>query len=223
MSDNIAWPLSWPVYWPVWKQPTRYGRVLVVTPPSVEPVSLAEIKAHVRQEDVTIDDTILSALIPAAREMVEHATEHALVQRTLRYTFDDFNWGRIELGWSPFRELVDVRYLDADGAERIVDSAIYAVDASSDRLPARLLLKPNQSWPTTQARRASCWATYKVGYSDSGSPSDFGVALSPAPLKAAIKLIVGDLYEHREANLEGQTYENRAVAALLAPYAKPTL
>ncbi len=39
-----------------------------------------------------------------------------------------------------------------------------------------------------------------------------------AAVKAAALLIVGDLYEHRAAQLDSQVYKNDAVEALLYPY-----
>ncbi|THK38112.1 phage gp6-like head-tail connector protein [Ensifer sp. MPMI2T] len=60
-------------------------------------------------------------------------------------------------------------------------------------------------------------------YVEGGSPTsgDDGTAIEvTAPIKAAILLLVGDLYENREADpkLEGDAVLPRAVRALLAPY-----
>lgn len=40
----------------------------------------------------------------------------------------------------------------------------------------------------------------------------------PAPVKAAVLLLVGDLYENRERQANVQLFENSAYALLLAPY-----
>lgn len=40
----------------------------------------------------------------------------------------------------------------------------------------------------------------------------------PAPVKAAVLLLVGDLYENRERQGERALYENTAYSLLLAPY-----
>lgn len=43
----------------------------------------------------------------------------------------------------------------------------------------------------------------------------------PAPVQSAVLLMVGDLYEHREAQIIGQQmYVNRTVDFLLSPYRK---
>lgn len=40
----------------------------------------------------------------------------------------------------------------------------------------------------------------------------------PAPIRAAVLLLVGDLFEHRERQGERMLYENSAFALLLNPY-----
>ena len=40
----------------------------------------------------------------------------------------------------------------------------------------------------------------------------------PAPIRAAVLMIVADLYEHREAQTDLQIYDNPAVDRLLFPY-----
>lgn len=42
--------------------------------------------------------------------------------------------------------------------------------------------------------------------------------LVPASVEAAVLLLIGDLYENREASGPVKLYENRAVTALLWPY-----
>jgi len=55
---------------------------------------------------------------------------------------------------------------------------------------------------------------------DGVTPVLFTTAPGPAPeaLKAAIKLLVGDLYENTEANAEKALSENPTVARLIWPY-----
>ena len=65
-----------------------YG-VTVVTAPTVEPISLAEAKQHLRFES-TVEDALISALIVAARKHCETATRRAFVTQTLRLTRDTF-------------------------------------------------------------------------------------------------------------------------------------
>lgn len=56
-----------------------------------------------------------------------------------------------------------------------------------------------------------------VDITDAGTGTHF-IGEIPASIIAAIKLIVGDLYEHREATMDANTYTNQAVMRLLWPY-----
>lgn len=46
---------------------------------------------------------------------------------------------------------------------------------------------------------------------------------APAPVKSAALLLVGDLYEHREAQTERAMYQNNAFFQLLNPYRDMTV
>jgi hypothetical protein len=63
----------------------------IVTPPSVEPVSLAEARSYLRVDaDVTSEDALITDLIAAARQDAEKITWRALVMQTWRATLDRF-------------------------------------------------------------------------------------------------------------------------------------
>lgn len=72
--------------------------------------------------------------------------------------------------------------------------------------------KPDQVWPGSYHREDAVSVTYVAGYGNADAV--------PAPIKAAILLIVGHLYENREASTVGVSAEllPMAVDALLAPY-----
>jgi uncharacterized phiE125 gp8 family phage protein len=61
----------------------------LVTPPAVEPVTLAEAKAHLRL-DTAVDDAYVSALITASRERVELFLRRALITQVFEFAVDDF-------------------------------------------------------------------------------------------------------------------------------------
>ena len=62
-----------------------------LSPPSAEPLSLAEAKLHLRVgADITEDDGLIAALIVTARQQAEHRTGRALVSQQWRYAIDAF-------------------------------------------------------------------------------------------------------------------------------------
>ena len=158
--------------------------------PTAEPVSLAEIKRQVRV-DASDDDQELSAMIAAAREVVEQQTRRQLMQATLRGYLDRFPTfcGPIEIPLLPITDVTLVSYYDANGEVQSLDSSTYYADIVSDKSPGRLMLVSGQTWPTTQTGRPNA---VMVDF-------DAGYTTVPDAAKHAIKLLVAHWYNNREA------------------------
>ena len=99
----------------------------ILTAPTVEPVSLAEAKLHCRV-DTTDENTLLSALIVAAREYVEQVTGRALITRTYR-AMEYATGAAFELLYPPFRTLDSVETCDIYG-DLIAGSAVIGSGAN---------------------------------------------------------------------------------------------
>jgi uncharacterized phiE125 gp8 family phage protein len=184
-------------------------RIAVVTPPSAELITLAEAKAHLRIE----------ALIASARQYVEAATNRALGLQTLEVQRRDFAHC-MELPRPPLRNVVSVKYLDTTGAEQTLAlSTYYRTVEHSDNQPGLLELKENVTLPLVYDSAAAVRIRYQAGLDTTGSPVD----IVPAGLKQAMLLVIGDLYEHREAQVDAEIYNNPTVRAMLAPFKVWTL
>ena len=86
---------------------------IILTAPTVEPVSLAEAKLHCRV-DTTDEDALISALIVAAREYVEQVTGRALITRTYR-AMEYATGAAFELLYPPLQTLDSVETCDIYG------------------------------------------------------------------------------------------------------------
>src|SRR5947199_210729 len=64
----------------------------LITPPSIEPVTLAEAKAHLRLE-ISDDDALVSDLIGTARELIEEEVARSLITTAWGLTLDQFAYG----------------------------------------------------------------------------------------------------------------------------------
>lgn len=192
---------------------------VLVTAPSAEPVTLAEAKAHLRVDDTNSDSKITS-LIKAARLTAENFMQRALCLRTYRLTLDRFPQYLcpLDLPMSPVLSIDSVKYYDTSGTLVTWSSAEYILEADSE--PARLVHDPSFTWPTDyqQNRIGLVQVQYQAGYAAStDSPTDYAANV-PDDIKAAIMLILGDLYENRESTLTG----TRAAAVPL-PYGAESL
>jgi uncharacterized phiE125 gp8 family phage protein len=190
----------------------------IVTQPTVEPVSLLQAKQHLRVT-TTDEDALISALIVAARGHAEDYTGRRLVTQTWDYFLDCFPWYRdyprwqswcsIEIPNAPLQSVASVKYIDESGAEQTIDPSGYLVDAKSE--PGRVSPAYGVTWPTPRLQMNAVTIRFVCGY---------GLAAAvPYPITAAILLIIGELYNHREETTSSSVAElPRGVESLLYPY-----
>lgn len=186
-------------------------------PPSAAPVTLAELKAHLRviERDGNgnvlpyEDDTLIEAYIKAAVDHLDGwagILGRALVTQTWRQDFAGFGCLRLALG--PVASVTSVTYFDAANETQTLPSATYV--RLTDARGTYLGLAPNASWPRTFARQDAVSVNYVAGQA---------AADVPAAIKTAIMLLVGNWYANREAATEtAMSVLPLGVQALLAPY-----
>src|SRR5690606_17355472 len=94
-----------------------------ITGPSVEPVTLDDIKTRF---DIDYDnhDEFLTNSIRAARLWVENRTGRALVEQTWEYRMADFE-AEMGIPMRPVMSVTSVKYVDEDSDEQTVDGADY--------------------------------------------------------------------------------------------------
>lgn len=172
----------------------------VVTAPTVEPVTVAELKAWLRLDGAE-DDAMLAGLIGAARAVFEQLTGRTLIDTTYLVQWDALPRvgtyagaclaRELELPRSPLKTsspVAWIKYLDADGAEQTFSSASYHVETGRDagRLP-RVSLKPSASWPELGLYTGALRCQFTAGY---------GAAATAVPqeIKVAIKQLAGHFH-----------------------------
>ena len=159
----------------------------LITPPTVEPVSLAEAKLHLRV-DFDDDDALIESLISAARVAAETLTGRQICTARWMRTLDGFSRSSLLLHRCPVQSVVEISYQDQLGQWQTVDPSIYVSDLTSE--PARITPGFGNSWPITLPQIGVVRVVFDAGY---GTPSDV-----PEGLKSWIKLRIGSLYAHRE-------------------------
>lgn len=160
-----------------------------VTPPAVEPVTLAEAQAHLRVIDSSEDD-LITRLITTARLECELISRRALITQTLAAAFTAWPERVVPLARPPLQSVTSIAYTDADGNPGTVSASDYIVDTAS--VPGRVWLKADASWPSSTLQAGpSIVITYVAGFGDAGSDV-------PENYRQALLLILGDFYENRE-------------------------
>ena len=202
----------------------------LLTLPTVEPLTLVEAKAHLRV-DVTDDDALITGLIIAARQYVEQRCWCALLNQTWIVGLETWpndaprlsmlnpvlqlsssRWAALRLPMTPLLmrpTITAVRYQNRAASPLVLASTVYSIWPTGE-----LALGYGQSWPG-DLLPWSIEVEYVVGYGATA-------ASVPAPLLAAVKLMLGHLYENREAVTVGAGVSTMvtplAVDSLLALY-----
>jgi uncharacterized phiE125 gp8 family phage protein len=161
----------------------------VTVPAVVEPVTVAEMKAHARI-DLSAEDTLCATYIKAATDKCEQRLGRPVCEQTIVRTSADFPSGfaAIELARTPVISVTSVKYRDDNGALQTLSLATYELDTSDEHGPAWVALKPNQTWPTTGDYRDAVQVTYRAGWPD---------GQVPAAIAAWVLLAATWLFENR--------------------------
>lgn len=184
----------------------------LTSPPPLEPVMLAEAKAHLRV-DASNEDILISSLIVTSRLHIEAALDLALIDQSWVLQLDKWPRGcEVEIPISPLKAVVSVRVKDSAGVLQTVPATAYLVDLVSR--PARIVFN-GAPRPDPGVRAGGIEIAFTAGFGATG-------AQTPAPLRHAILQLVAHWYEHRSA-VEIGAPELRIpdqISDLIAPFRK---
>lgn len=177
----------------------------LTTPPGIEPVTLAEAKAHLRI-DHTDDDSLITELIVAARQYCEMNAGIAFVSQTWTWTLNDwlshirrpdadapiselFSGGSAryaEVPRGPLASVASITTFDDDDVGTVWSTTNYYVAAAQNRIYRRV----GAAWPIPARTADGIEIVYVAG---------FGAAAAdvPGPLRRAVLLMAAHLYERR--------------------------
>jgi uncharacterized phiE125 gp8 family phage protein len=156
--------------------------------PQIEPVSVAELKAHLRI-DGTAEDAVVASLITTARLQIEAALALALITQSWSWTFD--RWPRrasVELPVSPVQQINAVTVVQAGGAATMPSSA-YILDGHG--IGARLIARDN--WPQPSIAALGVEIRLVAGFGT--TPADV-----PAAIRQALLVLAAHWHSRRDAD-----------------------
>lgn len=204
----------------------------VTTKPSIEPVSLDEVKASLRYTS-SAQDELITQYITDARQMVERYTSRKLITQTVTgygfpYAYNQDQWwdgykmgpisalnGRlshIELDHGPVQSIQSVSTFDISNVAIVYASSNYYLDNyDEDRMP-RLEFNENADYPGALRQENNWQVVYVAGYGDERSDV-------PADIRRAIVLLAGYLWSNRGAcSDEGECIGGCGAKSMLDKY-----
>lgn len=185
---------------------------------TLEPVMLAEAKLHLRQ-DQTTDDLLIARLISAARRRAEVLLRQTLILQTYDWFMDQFpaaangyfnrlnrmmgpnpQWlpngaAILYIPKPPLVSVASVKYYDPTGTQQTYDPTKYFV---STGVGSRVQPTIGNVWPVIRPQIDGVVVRFTAGVSDASQ--------IPEDVKAAMLLMIGHWYEHREEVSDAETY-----------------
>ena len=185
--------------------------VIVEVPPEAV-LTVADAKQYLRVEHGD-DDGLIDGLIAAAQGQIDGPQGwlgRSLGRQTLRISGGVWPgaWRRLVLPFPPTISIVSI----TNAAGVVTDPASYTVDPSGTLAPVS-----GSAWSW------SCWSgvtiRYVAGYPITPASGTVPAKWTgPAPIRAALLLMVADLYQHRDSTRAANVADNPTVARLLAPF-----
>lgn len=194
----------------------------VKTPPQVEPLSLAEAKAHLRVE-TDDDDALIQDMIRAARRKIEDQFNLSYITQSLVLGLDRFvqpgtplpsygypmvntygwgpggtQWGWYAPTWSvielrpPLQSVTSITYTNPAGSVVTLDPSNYTIDKS---WPGRVFPALNKIWPVAALLPGVVSIEFVSGYTKPEAVPD--------TFKQALRLTLATSYENREQSIIG--------------------
>lgn len=183
----------------------------VITAPTYEPISAADVAEYIRVDDLAEDQLLLDGMITAARQYLEQYLSRPIATQTLEEALT--GWADPIVLDSSLQSVTSIKYLDLNGIEQTLASNQYLVDTYSE--PAQITPAYNVEFPELYAVPNNVKIRYVAGYTSGGSPD---LNPMPKPLRFAMMLIIGDLYANREAGGDKPYQINPTVQSLLQFY-----
>lgn len=152
-----------------------------------QPITLADAKLHLREDDTASDD-LITALIGAASSLCAKRTGRAIAKSTYRLMLDKWP-DDIRLLWPPVVSVESVKYIDPDGTTQTLASSLYALDLHSE--PAWVIVA--DEWPEAGDFANAITVDYTAGYG----------AACPHQLRVWMLMHIGHWYRNREAVAPG--------------------
>ena len=195
----------------------------LITAPAATPVSLTEVKLDRRlvvteneAEAYTSEDDLLERLIYTATEEAEAETWRKLITQTWELYLDEWpEKNFIKLPFPPLQSVTGIYYKDENYEEVTDEIEFKNFDEDIISEPGRIVLNSDANWPDVTLYTINpIRILFKCGYGDKGTSV-------PYMIRAAILLMIGDLYEHREETIIGLSFATRkAIERLLFGHSK---
>jgi uncharacterized phiE125 gp8 family phage protein len=168
---------------------------------ATEPITLTELKEHLRV-DHTDEDTLITSLITAARNIAEDYCERSFITQTWKMYMND--WPIVGSSRRPYLNEYNAGIRLPRGKVISVTTVKLSTTTSLDTTVASSEYYTSLETDVAEIRAVDGWDATETGIPNSieiAYVCGYGDAISvPQSIKSAILMIASDLYEYRKSN-----------------------
>ena len=180
--------------------------LLLTTPPSAEPLALADVKAHLRLA-ITDDDAYITGLITAARRAIESRYGLAIMPQSWALFADHWPHHNIfHIPLWPILSADSITLFADDDTSAIIDPSAYYLDMATR--PCRVALRQGRIFPEPARNINGIKLSFTAGF---GANATF----VPAEIKEGLMAAVANWYQNR-GDVSGTILPTTAIEALSA-------
>jgi uncharacterized phiE125 gp8 family phage protein len=170
-------------------------KTVLVTGPSVEPITTSEAKTHLNVSG-TSKDTYIGTLVVTARRQIERYLNRALINQSWKVYYDCWKH-ELLIPFGKLSTVTTVKYYNEAGTLTTLDANTYYWVVTTTE-PGRIVRKHDVTYPELQdGRPDAIEIAFTAGFGAAGSAV-------PDDIKHAMKLLITNYYEHRGDIVIGQ-------------------
>lgn len=164
----------------------------VLTPPTLEPVTLSEVKEYIKL-DGKAEDKYLESIIKAVRLALEGILGRSIMTQTIMLRLDAWPSNVLNLPRPPLVSVTAIRTLDEAGAKTVYSASNYYINTGGGK--AQIVIKCASSLPSNYNR---AHGGYEVEYI-----AGYGNEISDVPetIRQAVLQWVAAVYETKVPDL----------------------
>ncbi len=164
------------------------------TAPAELPLSIDDLKLHLRLTDTTNDAEVMGYLraVVSRLDGAGGILNRPLITQTWIWKFGSFPSWAIRLPLPPAQSVTSIVYIDEDGDEQTLSASKYKfLNANTVANPGLITPAYGEVWPTTRHEGEAVTVTWVCGY---------GLREAvPEMTRHLIKILVADAFRQREA------------------------
>lgn len=111
----------------------KYPHLEIITPASVQPLSVFDVQTYLRI-DGEFEFDLITSMIKAAVNSAEDYLGKSIIKKKYKASYDEYILNEITLPKSPILSITEMRVINFDNSVNIIDSSRYYLSSGNEKL-----------------------------------------------------------------------------------------